>query len=431
MHRQSNTAFATPLDRAAHAAGNTVIVEQKPDTHAVPMPGNGFGRDVFCLFGLVFDRASLTQTTERIKSAIERHERLHIGTPNLNIVRLALNEPALRDTLLAADISLADGMPIVWMARLLRQKIPERVAGSDVFEALQKSKTQKTRTFFFGGSDEDARRLKAKFASNPRGDMPHGMELGGALAPGFGSVEDMSDAKTLGAINAARPDFLVVAVSARKGLLWIGRNENLLAAPVIANLGATIHFATNAIKRAPEGWRKSGLEWLWRIRQEPKLFSRYAKDFGLLMRLMVSQVLPLLVVQPVLKILATNKTRIRILPNATTRKSEIRLSGRVTEASLWPLREALSLLCGTQRQVSIDVARAHYLDPSALGLLLLAYGQMRRKGGDLSVTGAPWRMKVLFRLQGCAFLLKAGSSAARQSMRASPSIDRQSVSAPR
>jgi N-acetylglucosaminyldiphosphoundecaprenol N-acetyl-beta-D-mannosaminyltransferase len=431
MQTRSNTVLATPSEHSPHPAGMIHAFESTKPPSALPKQGNSLGRDIFCLFGLVFDRVTLAQTEQRIGVAIDHHERLNLATPNLNIVRLSQSEPALRDYLLAADMSLMDGMPLVWIARLLGLKPPERVAGSDVFEALGKAKSRKTNAFFFGGSEEDAERLKTTFANIARPQTLQGIHFGGAFAPGFGSVEEMSGTQTLAQINAAKPDFLVVAVSARKGLAWIGRNEHFLNAPVIANLGATIHFATDAIKRAPLRWRKIGLEWLWRIRQEPALFSRYAKDFGMLARLLATRIVPLLATQPLLRMLATRKSRIRILPNATTKRSEIRLVGCVTETGLWPLREALGLASATQRHVVVDVARAQYLDPFALGVILLTYGQMRRNGGSLSVTGAPWRIRLLFKLQGCGFLLKTGHSVAAQPALIVPSLENQSMRAPR
>src|SRR5258708_19548396 len=107
----------------------------------------------------------------------------------------------------------------------------------------------------------------------------------------------MSDPRIFDIINQASPDLLVVSIGARKGLLWLNRNEHLLSSPVICNLGATIHFAAGSVKRAPVFFQHHGLEWLWRIKEEPELWRRYALDLTTLISVLVGQILPCLVNQ--------------------------------------------------------------------------------------------------------------------------------------
>jgi len=89
----------------------------------------------------------------------------------------------------------------------------------------------------------------------------------------------------LQAINASQADFLVVALGAKKGQAWILHNLEHLQVPVVSHLGAVVNFVAGTVQRAPAAWQRAGLEWLWRIKEEPALFGRYWNDglalFGL------------------------------------------------------------------------------------------------------------------------------------------------------
>ena len=119
--------------------------------------------------------------------------------------------------------------------------------------------------------------------------VPGGLKAVGAINPGFGSVEEMSSNAILHEINQAKPDILLVALGAKKGTAWIEYNRNKLNAGVISHLGATVNFLAGTVKRAPILFRRFGLEWLWRILQEPKLFSRYAYDGWVMFRWCIVQ----------------------------------------------------------------------------------------------------------------------------------------------
>ncbi|MGL4636644.1 MAG: WecB/TagA/CpsF family glycosyltransferase [Beijerinckiaceae bacterium] len=358
-------------------------------------------RDVVCLFGLAYDRVTLAQAVEKTRQAIEQNDRLHIATPNMNLVRMARSDRAMHGALLSADLVIADGMPLVWLARFMGLGLKQRVAGSDLFDALHAQKNHHTPTFFFGGTEESAQLLLKRFPESRTG-----IEAVGATAPGFGSVEDMGKPDTLASINAAKPSVLVVSVSARKGLLWIARNERMLNAPVIANLGAVIHFATGSLKRAPNVWQRSGFEWLWRIRQEPELWSRYASDFRTLTALSLFHALPARLMGIVLNRLGRKvKPRVRMVMNPAQPRKVIQLEGSFTQGTFSPLVEALALAGRTTEDVTLDLTQARHLDASAVGQILVARGQFNRMGRNLSLTGAHWWMRLWLKIQGCGFLL--------------------------
>ena len=231
--------------------------------------------------GLPFHVLTRPQAVERICLAIRDQQPLFLSTPNLNFLVAAQSDAAFRESVLCSDLSVADGMPILWLAKRQGTPLPERVAGSDLFEALRRGEGQTIlgrplRVFFFGGPPGVAQRacdvLNAEHAAG-------GPMLGvGALSPGFGSVEQMSSEDILAAINASSADFLVVALGAKKGQAWIMRNRARLQVPVVSHLGAVVNFVAGTVQRAPVHWQRLGLEWLWRIKEEPALFGRYWRD---------------------------------------------------------------------------------------------------------------------------------------------------------
>ncbi len=225
------------------------------------------------LLGVGFDTDTLAQTVGRIREAAQTRRPLFLSTANVNFVVAAARDPAFRRSLEESDLCVPDGSPIVWFAKLLGLPLRERVAGADVFEALRLSAGSPIGVYFFGGPEGAAAR-----AATVLNEEKRGVRCVGHVNPGFGDVESMSSEEMLAGINAARPDFVVVALGAVKGQAWIMRNRALLSAPVVSHLGAVVNFVAGDVKRAPRWVQRLGLEWLWRIRSEPALFTRYASD---------------------------------------------------------------------------------------------------------------------------------------------------------
>lgn len=239
----------------------------------------------FWLFGLPVEQLSLDQATDLIGQRIRDNDDFLFATPNLNFLRTASEDPSFQATVLRCDMSLADGVPLLWLARMAGFRLPERVAGSDLFDRLMSAgdPRQPTRTFFFGGASGAAQ------AACQRVDTLPGIQGVGALTPGFGSVEDLSDEHTLDAITSAQPSFLVVALGARKGHLWLDHNRARLRPMVSSHLGAVLNFAAGTVKRAPKWVARAGLEWIWRVVQEPNLFARYRDDALFLAKLVLTR----------------------------------------------------------------------------------------------------------------------------------------------
>jgi len=204
------------------------------------------GRPVEALLGLPFDALSLDEAVAEVRRCARERRPCFLSTPNVNFAVAAQDDQAFRASVLHSDLSLADGMPIVWAARLLGSRLPERVSGSDLFARLQREPGEPLKVYFFGGPDGVAERAAA--ALDTRGG---GLRCVGFDSPGFGSVEAMSGEERIARINGSGADFLVVSLGARKGQAWIERNRARLAPPVISHLGAVVNFVAGELRRSP------------------------------------------------------------------------------------------------------------------------------------------------------------------------------------
>jgi N-acetylglucosaminyldiphosphoundecaprenol N-acetyl-beta-D-mannosaminyltransferase len=246
-----------------------------------------FNGEVHCILGLPVDVVDLATAERHIRAAAARRAPCFLSTPNVNFLVASRAHEEFRDSILHSDLSVVDGMPLVWLARLMGVPIRERVAGASLFDALRYGAGERPSVDFFGGPDGVARGAWRRLKSEPKG-----LTCVGYYSPGFGPIDEMSTDEIIQRINASQADVLVVSLGARKGQAWIERNRARLNVPVISHLGAVLHFAAGTVRRAPGWMQKAGLEWLWRIKEEPHLWRRYFDDGLALLALLLTRVLP-------------------------------------------------------------------------------------------------------------------------------------------
>lgn len=216
---------------------------------------------------LTFDGA-----VEAINRLVDRGTGGAVFTPNVDHVVQCEHDARLREAYEAAALSLADGMPLLWAARILGRPLPAKVSGSDLFEPLMQRAAEKGwRVFLLGGCDEEtsaqaAAKLKAM------GVNVVGRDCSWISDP---TNPDVCVA-LMKQVTEARTDLLVVALGAPKQELLIHHSRNVLRGTVAVGLGATLEFFTGRIKRAPRWMSERGLEWLYRLTREPgRLWRRY------------------------------------------------------------------------------------------------------------------------------------------------------------
>lgn len=362
--------------------------------------GVDFHRNVYCVLGLPFDAIEIDAAVQQLRHAAAQSIRTFISTPNVHFVVLARRDPAFRTSVLQSHLTLVDGMPLLWIARLHGIPIRQRVSGASLWERMAKHRPPPIKAFLFGGPPGAAAAACASLNSN----VGSGITCVGFDDAGFGSLESMSEPDRLEAINSTGAQFVVAALGAHKGQAWLQHNAERLSAPLLCHLGAVINFTAGTVQRAPEWVQGIGLEWLWRIGQEPTLWRRYWHDGLALLGLGIQCVVP--------SVLAKGWRLIRhhsAEPGTLTeRRNEdvlhLSLHGEWTASCLQPLRNSLSQAQCNGWSVRIDLAHVTGIDPAFVGLLLLA-SATRRPCGAVILPGTGKRVRRSFNRLGAGFLL--------------------------
>jgi N-acetylglucosaminyldiphosphoundecaprenol N-acetyl-beta-D-mannosaminyltransferase len=336
-----------------------------------------YSRPVYDILGLPFDAVDLQGAVRSVIQAVESRTPLFVSTPNLNFLIASQSDASFRQSVHASDLSLADGMPVIWLARLLGVPIHQRVAGSDLFEALCTQTGGTVKVYFFGGPDGAAQqasdRVNAMAEARTRQGLTPGVLCVGFESPGFGTLDDMSQAAVIDRINATGADFVVVALGAKKGQAWIQRNRGQLHAPVISHLGAVVNMAAGTIARAPRWMQRIGLEWVWRIKEEPMLWKRYASDGLVLLRLLLTKIVPQMVWRMRLRWRGAAQPRDAALDVRRDQGTcHLALRGIWTESNAQPLRDQLAAAAKQGELTQLDIRGASYLAPAVRGLVAIA-----------------------------------------------------------
>ena len=197
----------------------------------------------------------------------------YVVTPNAHHVVLLQKDALLREIYSRAFLVVPDGVPLLWASALLRDPLPGRVNGTDLFEALcARAAPQGLRVFLLGGREgaaiSAAARLRARHPA---------LVICGTYCPPLGFENDAAEsAKVLAAIRAASPHLLFVGLGAPKQEYWMFRNCEQAGVPVSLGIGVSLELVGGVVARAPHWMQRAGLEWLYRLRAEPRrLWQRY------------------------------------------------------------------------------------------------------------------------------------------------------------
>ncbi|MCC6241738.1 MAG: WecB/TagA/CpsF family glycosyltransferase [Gemmatimonadaceae bacterium] len=197
-----------------------------------------------------------------------------VFTPNLDHILLAERRASFRSAYEAVDLSLVDGMPLVWASHWFGQALPERISGSDLVDPVAKLAGERGwRVYLLGGgpgtAEEAGRRLAAKYH----------VDIAGVSAPRVAADGTMVDEHVLADVVSTAPDLVLVGLGSPKQEYWIDRYAAALAPAVMIGVGASLDFQAGRVRRAPRWIGRIGFEWLFRLVLEPRrLWRRYLVD---------------------------------------------------------------------------------------------------------------------------------------------------------
>jgi N-acetylglucosaminyldiphosphoundecaprenol N-acetyl-beta-D-mannosaminyltransferase len=239
------------------------------------------GTEPVRVWGLPLMPDTFEQALDRIDRLIADGRPSFFITANLNYAMLTDADDRLKRLNEQAAFLLADGMPLVWWSRLGHRRLPERVAGSDLIYGICERAAAGSRSVYFLGA---APGVAEQAATNLRKLYP-GLTIAGVDCPPFRPLSMSEERELIERVRACRPDVLFVAFGQPKGELWIADHLHELGVPVCVQVGASLDFVAGRVKRSPRWMQKTGLEWVYRMAQEPRrLAGRYVENLRFLMR---------------------------------------------------------------------------------------------------------------------------------------------------
>lgn len=221
-----------------------------------------------------------SEALDAIEALVRARRGGAVFTPNVDQLVKLERDPALRAAYDAAELRLADGMPLVWASRLLGSPLPERVAGADLVGPLAaRAAARGWRLYLLGGPPGVAARAARVLAAA-------GVTIAGHDAPWIDeppcrcdSAARATSAAAAERVRAARADLVYVGLGAPKQELWIHRHRDTIRPAVAIGVGASLSYVAGALPRAPRWMARAGLEWAYRLTREPgRLWRRYLVD---------------------------------------------------------------------------------------------------------------------------------------------------------
>jgi len=225
------------------------------------------------ILGTGFSRINMKDTLKTIEKFITNSRKSQVCVTNAYSLVLMQKDKEFKDITNSASLIVTDGKPLVWISRLYGEPIPERVAGPDLVYELSKTSAKKgCRLFFLGSNSTTLERM----VENLKGMFPS-LRIAGVYSPSFKSqFSERENEEIISLINKVKADVLFVGLGAPKQEKWIWEHKNELQVPVLIGVGAAFDFIAGTVKRAPNWMQKCGLEWLFRLCQEPaRLWRRY------------------------------------------------------------------------------------------------------------------------------------------------------------
>ncbi|MFO7698528.1 MAG: WecB/TagA/CpsF family glycosyltransferase [Anaerolineae bacterium] len=213
------------------------------------------------------DDVTMEETLALVGRMVQDGGAHQIVTVNPEFIMRANREPEFAEVLERADLAIPDGQGLLWAARMLRQPLRTRVAGSDLVPLLAERSARDEFSLYLLGAAEGVADTTARVLAQ----RYPGVRIVGTNS---GSPRPEDDEASSALIAAARPVVLLVAYGAPAQDLWIARNQPHLRVPVAVGVGGSFDFIAGVQKRAPAWMRRHGIEWLYRLIRQPSRWRR-------------------------------------------------------------------------------------------------------------------------------------------------------------
>ena len=225
------------------------------------------------ILGLPIAMTDYAQAMDVMDGMIARRDRGWVCAVAVHAVMVAQRDPEMRRALVESSLTVPDGMPLVWAANMLGGDLPNRVYGPELMERYSRRCVEKGhRVWLYGGRDQGS---LVQLALSMRREYP-GIQIVGGYSPPFRDLSEEEADALAEQINSARPDMLWVGIGVPKQEKWMARMRDRLEVPVMCGVGAAFDFHAGRISQAPRWMQERGLEWTYRIGQEPRrLLPRY------------------------------------------------------------------------------------------------------------------------------------------------------------
>jgi N-acetylglucosaminyldiphosphoundecaprenol N-acetyl-beta-D-mannosaminyltransferase len=328
------------------------------------------------LLGVPFENITQAEAVARVEAMIASRQPHYVVTANVDFLVQARRDVELRRILLAADLVLCDGTPLLWASRWLGNPLPERVAGSDVTPLLIAAAARKGHRLFLLGAQPG---VAAESAARLIKQHPQ-LVIAGHYSPPYGKLLEMNFAEISQRISATRPDLLLVSFGCPKQEKWMAKHYRQLGVPVLIGVGATLDFIAGRVKRAPALMRRTGTECFYRLAQEPRrLIGRYAGDFIHFLPAIARQCL-------YLRDRHHAEAGLELIPTTPSPyHRKFRILGDLSAAELNQRAAAFEEAIRGSEDCQLDLAQVKFLDSTGAALLVQWHRRLQQKGKDLVI----------------------------------------------
>jgi N-acetylglucosaminyldiphosphoundecaprenol N-acetyl-beta-D-mannosaminyltransferase len=215
------------------------------------------------------------RTLDWIDETVARHARGYICVAAVHTVMAFQEDPELQRAVLDSNLTVPDGQPLVWAMNALGHDLSSRVYGPDLMARYcERAALTGARMFLYGGRNQGA---LVQLALNLRTRYP-GLNIVGGYAPPFRALTAEEESFVLDEINRSQADVVWVGIGVPKQEKWMAAMRDRLRAPVLVGVGAAFDFHAGLVSQAPRWMQSMGLEWAYRLLQEPgRLWRRYLR----------------------------------------------------------------------------------------------------------------------------------------------------------